>query len=511
MIYDNKPEHPMSPIILLQPEFRPELPTVLGNVDYQRFEVELVRIDEVIRLSGVGELFVEISLKHWRAQGGKRVPTGKEQAKYQQASAQALRCNVLKQILGEGDRGMSRRLAECPLFQWFCGVDRLEAVRVPSKSQVDRYLHWLPPEEMEAVVGRLVKATTETDAATGVNRLWLANDLELASVWMDTTCVEANIHFPVDWVLLRDGMRTLMKATDLIREHGLKSRMQEPGHFLRAMNQQCMAMAQAGKQTDSKKARKRVLRQMKELTRVVRNHARRHRDLLDKHWEQTDWTRTQAEQVLSRIDGVLEQLPQAVKQAHERIIGERQVANADKILSLYEPDVHVIVRGKAGAEVEFGNTLLIVEQAQGLVVDWHLYEESAPADSRQLPASLARMEARLGEGTITALCGDRGFDSAENRGLLAQKEIFNGLCPRGVQEMKRRRHGAKFNGLHRRRSQTEGRIGILKNNFLGRPLRAKGYESRAIAVVWSVLAHNLWVLARLERIEPAKIALLKAA
>jgi hypothetical protein len=32
--------------------------------------------------------------------------------------------------------------------------------------------------------------------------------------------------------------------------------------------------------------------------------------------------------------------------------------------------------------VDFGNTLLLVEPAQGLVVDWHLYEESAPADSR---------------------------------------------------------------------------------------------------------------------------------
>lgn len=61
------------------------------------------------------------------------------------------------------------------------------------------------------------------------------------------------------------------------------------------------------------------------------------------------WTRPQAEQVLARIDGVLAPLPQAVQQDHERIIGERPVANADKLLSLYERDLHVIVRGKAGA------------------------------------------------------------------------------------------------------------------------------------------------------------------
>jgi hypothetical protein len=33
------------------------------------------------------------------------------------------------------------------------------------------------------------------------------------------------------------------------------------------------------------------------------------------------------------------------------------VANDEKILSLFEPDIQVIVRGKAGAEVEFGNLL----------------------------------------------------------------------------------------------------------------------------------------------------------
>jgi hypothetical protein len=480
-------------------------------VDYLRFEAELKRIDQLLRLSGVEELFVEQSLAHWLAPGADRVPSAKEQAHYQDQSRRALRCTVLKQMLGENYRGMSRRLAECPLFQWFCGLERLEEVRVPGKSQVQRYFHWLPSAAMDEVVGRLLKATTETDAATGLNRLWLAHEVELDTVWLDSTCVGANIHFPVDWVLLRDVTRTLMKGTALIRRHGLKGRMQEPGHFLRAMNQQCIAMAQAGKQADSKQARKRVLRRMKDLTRVVRNHARRHRDLLDAHWQETDWTRKHAEQVLARIDGVLAQLPQAVKQAHERIIGERAVPSAEKILSLYEPDLHVIVRGKAGAEVEFGNTLLIVEQAQGLVVDWHLYQESAPADSRQLPESLARLEARLGAGVLAALGGDRGFDSAANRELLRGKAIFNGLCPRGVAELKRRRHGARFVELQRRRSQTEGRIGILKNDFLGQPLRAKGYANRALGVVWSVLAHNLWVVARLEPIRSSEVALDKAA
>jgi len=56
-----------------------------------------------------------------------------------------------------------------------------------------------------------------------------------------------------------------------------------------------------------------------------------------------------------------------IHQGPERIIGGRRVANKDKIFSLYEPDVHVIVRGEAEAEVKFGNCQYLAEQADGLI------------------------------------------------------------------------------------------------------------------------------------------------
>ena len=57
----------------------------------------------------------------------------------------------------------------------------------------------------------------------------------------------------------------------------------------------------------------------------------------------------------------------------------------------------------------------------------------------------------------------------------------------------------KFARLQRRRAQTEGRIGILKHGFLGRPLRAKGFAHRELALAWGVLTHNLWMLAKLRK------------
>ena len=45
----------------------------------------------------------------------------------------------------------------------------------------------------------------------GQSPIGLANALELNVVWADTSCLKANIHFPVDWLLLSDACGTLMK------------------------------------------------------------------------------------------------------------------------------------------------------------------------------------------------------------------------------------------------------------------------------------------------------------
>ena len=485
---------PAAPILPFQPTLRPALPVVLGNVDYQDFEQQLRRIDQLLRWSGVEKSFVEQSLARYDQQ----FPAAKTKARqgHQQHCHRALRCTVLKGLLGEDYRGLSRRLAECPLFRWFCGLEELAAVRVPGKSTLQDYAHWLPAETMRPLIEQMIRAAQQSP---GASLLELAQAIELETVWLDTTCLKTNIHFPVDWVLLGDAVRTLMKATRLIRTHGLKQRMEPPEHFLKAMNRLSLQMTHARRTQASKKQRKKTLRLMKQQVKVVAGHARRHRELLDQAWAKTDWTRPQAEAVLRRIDGVLTLLPSAQKQAHERIIGERQVNNADKILSLYETDTRVIVRGKAGAEVEFGNTLLLAEQRDGLIVDWQLHRASAPADPRQLPPSLQRMVAAYGSDVIRALGTDRGFCSAANQALLAAQGIYDGICPKAPAQLTERMAEARFVQLQRRRSQTEGRIAIFKNGFLGRPLRAKGFAHRELAVSWQVLTHNLWVLARLEQ------------
>jgi IS5 family transposase len=257
-------------------------------------------------------------------------------------------------------------------------------------------------------------------------------------------------------------------------------------------------MTHAGHKPDRQRHRKKTLRQIDKLVGTVRHHARRYRDLLEQDWPRTEWTQAQAQQVLRRMDRVLDQLPQARKQARQRILEDQPVPNEEKILSLYEPDLHVIVRKKAGAEVEFGNTLFLAENPQGLIMDWKLFREKAPADSQLLGRSVARMEQAYGP-KLKAVGADRGFDSQANQSALAKERIYNGVCPRSPQQLRERSGSWKFKRLQRRRAQTEGRVSIIKNVFLGGRARGKGFAHRELTVTWTVLVHNLWVLARLQQ------------
>ena len=484
-------------ILSAQERFRPCLPTVMGNVDSKELERQLKRIDAILILTGTEKDFIERSLRHWAEEIGMPLEKISEKARltFQKHSRQALRCNILRALMGDSFRDFSCQLAGWPLFQWFCGVDTWGAVKVPAKSTLQRYSQWLPAKEMREVIYGVLRKAGDPSFTLGFEK-----PFDFDCYFLDTTCVKAPIHFPVDWVLLRDGTRTLMKAVKLIRQQGLKHRMEEPKEFLKRMNRLCIQMTHSRRKKNAKKEKKRILRLMKVMVGVVSSHAHRYRDLLDRQWEETEWTHPQAEQVLKRIDRVLDLLPQAKKQAHERIIGERQVANEEKILSLYETETNVIVRGKAGAETEFGNTLLLGETAQGLMVDWKLWKDSAPGDARMLAGSLARVKSGL-EIRIKAVGGDRGFDSQSNRESLEDADIYNGLCPKDPEQLKENMQEDRFSWLQKRRSQTEGRIGIFKNQFLGRPLRVKGFAHRELAVTWAVLTHNLWVMARLPQVE----------
>ena len=279
----------------------------------------------------------------------------------------------------------------------------------------------------------------------------------------------------------------------MIRNHGLKYRIGDPRDFIRKMNPLVMQMTHTGKKNNASTRRKMILRRMKKLLKIVESHGQLYYDLLDNHRSESDLSYNQAQVILERMQNTLRQIPSAIDQAAKRIIQEEKVNNTDKILSLYDGDIYVLIRGKSGAQVEFGSGLYLAENEDGLITDWQFFQDQPPADSTLVAGSLERLKEHY--GPIRSYTGDRGFYSADNSRLLEEEGIYNAICPKPVRELENRLCEGDFVRLQKRRAGTEARIGILKNNFIGKPLRNKKFGNRKRRIGWSILAHNLWVLA----------------
>ena len=118
----------MTGIISMQIELRPELPVVIGNVDYTFFRETLLRMEEIIISGKLDEIAMNYAvtaaeqeaMKHAVEAG--EVFTGisnNDIVRIQKAGEQALRCSVARHLTGEAYRSFSSRLADSALFGHF--------------------------------------------------------------------------------------------------------------------------------------------------------------------------------------------------------------------------------------------------------------------------------------------------------------------------------------------------------------------------------------------------------
>jgi len=488
--------------IAWQESICPVLPKIFGCVDFSEYTELLQGIDRELRESGLEKAMIARSLESLEKETGKELSGHRLLFLAKQRSI-ALHCTLARRLLQKSFRQFHVELAQSYVLQSFVGIFDMVEVHVPSKSQLERYEKFFTAQEIDkALRDHVNHLLDDAQSETGFGAV------KLEEIYADSTCVQANIHHPVDWVLLRDAGRSILTTIQTIRRHDLRHRIPNPKSLKKELNRLSIRMSHSGRQKHGKKKRKKVLRSMKHLVNIILQHGLRYCALLRKRRYESNWSEGWIDHILNRLESHCNKVPRVIWQAHERIIGGRQVSNKEKLLSLYEDEVHVLVRGKAGAEVEFGNGLYLAEQQQGLVVDWEFFKGQPPADSTLVKDAIERLKTHYKEHAVNAYCADRGFDSRSNAAFLKEEGIFNAICPRRPVDRERNASNHRYTSMQNRRGQTEARIGIIRNMFIGSVVRSKGYENRRLTVLWSILTHNLWAMARLKR---RKQQLLEAA
>ena len=59
--------------------------------------------------------------------------------------------------------------------------------------------------------------------------------------------------------------------------------------------------------------------------------------------------------------------------------------------------------------------------------------------------------------------------------------------------------------MQKRRAQTEARISIVRNGFIGNPGTGRSFAQRRMDTAWAIFTHNVWVVARMPEKEEQEL------
>ena len=275
-----------------------------GLKEYHEQRALFVRLDDLLSQSGLEGEFFTLRMAHRKIDLSVR--SAAEVQSLSRSCTLALRSNLARLITGLNHRNFCIRLADSSLLQWFLQVGRVDGVSTFAKSTSDRFAHFIDADSLQKLNVKLIEMLQQGAQCD----FGLENAVRFDAVFFDSTCLKAPVHHPVDWVLLRDATRTLMKAVDRIRKKGLLVRMPKaPLLFLSEMNTLCMAMSAKHRTSEGKKHRKKVLRQMKALLHRIKQHAQRHLNRLKELGENTDLSPGQIQRIITDMENVIEQVP----------------------------------------------------------------------------------------------------------------------------------------------------------------------------------------------------------
>ncbi len=165
---------------------------------------------------------------------------------------------------------------------------------------------------------------------------------------------------------------------------------------------------------------------------------------------------------------------------------------ASRRVSLHDPDARPIAKGRLGKPVEFGHKAQVLDNVDGVVLDYTL-EQGNPADAPQLAPAVQRVISRTGRkpGTVTA---DRGYGEKSVDDALADLGVRTVVIPRKGKPSAARRaeeHRPAFRRTVKWRTGSEGRISALKRQYGWDRTRIDSTEGARIWAGHGILAHNL--------------------
>ena len=305
---------------------------------------------------------------------------------------------------------------------------------------------------------------------------------------MDTTVYETNIHYPTDSSLLWDSFRTVARLIRIIQQEWPHLGLGHRFHDKKVKKLATFIARNAS--SKSKKTQRKVKQTYATLIqRVLWIHG---------VGCQVEEYLAQAGYTVDELSHYLPLVARIVDQADRRIFKGETVPPDEKLYSLFEAHTELIVRGKAGKQIEFGHKILVAQTGEKFIHHYVAMEKRIEDKELLIPAIEAHKE--LFGHYPEMVTTDKGFyESMKQLEELETKIPVVSIAKKGRRNQSEyaRETSEAFIDAQRFRAGSEGSISVLKRAFKLGKCFFKGFKNYAASVGFAVLCHNLVLLTRL--------------
>ena len=385
------------------------------------------------------------------------------------SAEQVLRVLIIRQMQDFSYEELEFHLADSATFRAFCGLGIADAG--PSKSTLQRNIKAISEQTLEEI-HRMIVGYAQREGIDDGKR-----------VRVDSTVVNAAIHPPSDSSLLSDSVRVLSR---LLRRAHKWTKKKSTDHRRRAKRR-----ALAIRNARSDEQRRPLYRDLLAATKKTVRAARAALNIL----LTVRVVKDQAE-----VDSLAQELryyiiaaERVIDQAQRRVLHGHPVPAQEKIVSIFEPHVDVIVKDRR--DTSYGHKTFLSAGASGLVFDV-VVPRGNPADSSMASMMVERHIEICGDPP-QQVAFDGGFASRANLEQIKDLGVSDVAFSkgRGLTVLEMVKDSRVYRTLRNFRAGIEGIISCLKRAFGLSRCDWRTLPSFRAYVFSSVIAANLLTIA----------------
>ena len=322
----------------------------------------------------------------------------------------------------------------------------------------------------------------------------------IESVRGDTFVVETNVHYPTESNLIGDGLRKVVKlAAKLAADHG-HSGWRQQGHLLKSIKALVRQIGQAAR--SKAKGGDRLKPGYQELLDLAEDLLDRARQLLETlacrvDVDVIDWLGVGFGGPQRELLHYVQLTAKVCGTARRRVLLGETIPHAEKLFSIFEPHTELIQRGKQPDPIQFGHSVLVIEDAVGFLCAYQVVSNGVLDQDVMVPV-MKELQARMG-GKIQRASFDRAFHTPENQAKLAEIVADPCIPTKGHRSGRRQQEEATvaFRQSRQNHPGVESAIGALQAGNGQERCRDKSKRGFERYVGLGILGRNLHVLGKL--------------